>query len=274
MQNLWGFLFRNRAFFWFLAFEFMSFVLIFKYNPYQGGLYINTSNRIIGGIYEKKSEIQSYLNLRFTNQAIAEENSQLRKQLETSHYQVVPIKNKVKDGEFNQEYTYTVAKVINNTTINRNNYLTLNQGKLAGIVPGSGVIFSKGIIGVVKDVSNHFCTVLSILHEDSRISVRIRHTKNIGSMVWDGFNSQLLTVKDIPNYVDIKKGDTIETSGFSLFPEGIPIGTVTNGVSRNGASSITLQIRLFADLNSLDQVYIVNDKLSSEKIQLESTSEK
>jgi len=272
MQNLWVFLFRNRAFFWFLAFEFLSFILIFRYNPYQGGLYLNTSNRIVGGILERKAQIVSYLNLQNTNQSLAEENAQLRNQLKSSQYPLNPVHKTVKNTEYNQEYTYMVAKVVNNSTTRRDNYFTLDKGRLAGVTTGSGVIFPKGVIGVVKDISDHYCTVLSILHKDSHISVRIRHTKNFGSLVWDGYNSQILTVKEIPIYVDVKKGDTIETSGFSLFPEGIAIGTVISGASHNGESGLTIQVKLLADLNNLDQVYIVGDKFSTEKIQLETNS--
>jgi len=272
MQNLWVFLFRNRAFFWFLAFEFLSFFFIFRYNPYQGGLYFNNANRIIGGIYQKKAEVQSYLSLKNTNQSLAEENAQLRKLLNSSLYSVKSNQKTIKDSINKQQYTFTVAKVVNNSTTRRNNYLTLDKGKLAGIVPGDGVIFPKGIVGVVMDVSDHYCTVLSILHEKSRISVRVKKTKNIGSMYWDGFNSEILSVNDIPNFVDVKQGDTIETSGFSLFPMGIPIGTIQSSGNHNGESSLSIKIKLMADLNKLDEVYIVNNKFSLEKKSLEDKS--
>lgn len=274
MRNLWVFLFRNRAFFWFFAFEFLAFVLIFRFNPYQGGIYFNSSNRIVGGIYQKKNEIQSFLSLKLNNEALADENAQLRKELLESKFKLEKNITSIRDTIYGQQYTYSIAHVVNNTTTQRNNYLTLDQGKLSGIAPNDGVIFPGGILGVVKNVSDHYAVVISILHSESRVSVRLRHTKNFGSLFWNGINGQILSVKDIPNYVEAKKGDTIETSGFSFFPEGLPIGTIVKSGSHNGESSLSIQIKLLRDLNKLDIVYVVHDKFSFEKNALENAAEK
>ncbi len=274
MRNLWTFLYGNRAFVWFLIFETLAFVLIVKFNPYHGGIYLNTSNQVVGGLYLQKSKVESYLFLKKTNESLARENLSLRSLLKSSGYDSTNQKKTIKDSTFHQQYTYTLAHVVNNTTTQRNNYLTLDKGKLAGIVNGNGVIFSGGLVGVVKDVSPYFCVVLSILHSESRVSVRIKHTKNIGSLFWEGTDNQILTIKDVPNYVDLKKGDTIETSGFSFFPEGIPVGTVISSSSRNGESSAVIKMKILSDLNKLDQVYIVNDKHALEKNTLETTAEK
>jgi len=274
MRNLWVFLFKNRTFVWFLIFQLIAFFLIFRFNPYQGGLYLNNTNRIIGGIYLQRSKIESYLNLKTTNEALAFENSQLRAQLKSSQISPNLGNIKVVDSINHQQYIFTPAHIVNNTTTRRDNYLTLDKGSSDGVQNGMGVIFSKGVLGVVKDVSPHFCIVLSILHSASRVSVRIKHSKNLGSMYWDGVNSQILSIRDVPSYVEIKKGDTIETSGFSFFPQGIPIGTITDTGTKNGEGSLILTMKLLGDLNKLDLVYIVKDKYLVEKLNLETSAEK
>ncbi len=274
MRNVWIFIYKNGAFFWFLAFELLAFYFIFKFNPYQGGIYLNTSNRIVGGIYLQRSRLTSYLDLKNTNIALAKENIILREELQSSKYQSKAETKKIIDTANQQEFNYVIAHIVNNSTTKRNNYLTLDRGQLDGIKPGDAVIFPNGILGVIKDADTHFSVAISILHSDSRVSVRIRHRKNLGSLLWDGVNSQNLTVKDIPNYVEVKKGDTIETSGFSLYPSGIPIGTITSFGVHNGEVSLSIQIKLLADLNNIDIAYIVRDKFALEKNHLETVSEK
>src|SRR3546814_17805470 len=68
-----------------------------------------------------------------------------------------------------QQYTYITAKVVNNTVIYRNNYLTLNRGAADGVKSGMGVMGPKGVAGIINDVSEHFSTAYSVLHKDVRI---------------------------------------------------------------------------------------------------------
>ena len=81
-----------------------------------------------------------------------------------------------------------------------------------------GVICPDGVVGIVKDVSEHYCSVISFLHKDSRISARIRKNGYIGSMVWGGTDDAHGQLTDIAKHVKLAPGDTIVTSSFCHLP--------------------------------------------------------
>ena len=82
----------------------------------------------------------------------------------------------VKDTIFKRKYLYTKAKVINNSTHRQNNYLTLNIGSRNGIENGMGVVGPNGVVGVVKNVSDHYASVVSVLHREAKISVKLKNS--------------------------------------------------------------------------------------------------
>jgi rod shape-determining protein MreC len=177
---------------------------------------------------------------------------------------------KVNDTIHHQQYSFITAKVINNSVNRRNNYLTLNAGSLQGIKPEMGVISSEGIVGIVKDTSKHFCSVMSFLHKDSKISAKLKKSGYIGSLVWDGYDASRASLKDIALHVQFAKGDTIVTSSYSsIFPEDIMIGRVEDFETKAGDNFYDITIRLSTDFSKLSYVYIVNNVLKEEQQQLE-----
>src|SRR5258705_12844751 len=124
-----------------------------------------------------------------------------------------------------------------------------------------GVITAKGAIGIVKDVLKHYCSVMSFLHKDSRVSARFRKNSYIGSLTWDGYHPLYATLSDIPKHVVFAKGDTIETSSYSsVYPEGIPIGVIeeTKLDTEKGENFFISTVRLLEDFQKLSYVYVVN----------------
>jgi rod shape-determining protein MreC len=125
-------------------------------------------------------------------------------------------------------------------------------------------------VGIVKDVSENFCTVISFLHKDSRISARVKKNNYIGSMVWDGFRTDEGSLKDIAKHVKLQKGDSIITSSFSaIFPEGIMIGTVRSVENDPSENFFHIKVGLSTSFGSLSHVYIVNNLMKDEQRSLE-----
>jgi rod shape-determining protein MreC len=139
-----------------------------------------------------------------------------------------------------------------------------------------GVISPSGVVGIVRNVSDHYSTIQSILHTDTRISASLAENNAFGSLVWgeDDFDPQLATLKDIPNHVIVKKGQRVITSGFSLFPAGIPVGRVIKTGIKGGESFLDIKVKLAADFSTLQYVYIVKNHLALEQQQLEENSKK
>ena len=133
-----------------------------------------------------------------------------------------------------------------------------------------GVICSDGIVGIVKDVSEHYSSVISFLHKDSRISARIKKNGYIGSMVWNGFDETIGELNDIAKHVNVSKGDTIITSSYSaIFPEGIMIGVVDEVNSTGGNNFQEIKVKLSTSFGKLTYVYIISNLFRDEQKALE-----
>lgn len=269
MRNLWLFISKYNAFFLLIIFFVISLIILVKNNDYQRASVWNSSNQIAGTAYEKMNELSSYLILGKINDSLALENAKLRNQLLSSFHNDSLKLHTVTDSNFVQQYTYTVAKVINNSVHQRNNYLTINRGSKHGIRKGMGVISASGVVGIILNVSENFATIRSLLHSETRISANVGG--NIGSLVWgeDNFDPRYAMLKDIQSHLTIRKGARVSTSEFSLFPEGTNIGYVSNVGTRNGDNALEIQVRLDTDFSKLQYVYVINNLLSAEQLGLE-----
>jgi rod shape-determining protein MreC len=136
------------------------------------------------------------------------------------------------------------------------------------------VITSTGIIGQVKEVSENFCSVMSLLHSKSTISSKIKKDGSYGPLSWDGEDFRYATLNDIPTHVLLKRGDTIVTSAYSLtFPENLLIGTVESFEKESGKYFYTIKVKLLTDFKRLTYVYIVKNVQKDEQETLEMKSQ-
>lgn len=275
MRNLWLFLVRYNAIFWFILFFTFSIVLVVRNNTFQRATFVNSSNVVVGSFYQKVNSWKSYLALDETNQKLADENVLLRQQIQNilhadSTVDSVFLADSIQQGR----YEFTVAGVANNSVHQKSNYLTLDKGSLDSIEKGMGVITSNGVVGIVLQTSPHFSVVQSLLHPDTRISVTLDSSEVFGSLVWgNNIDPRFGTVRDVPNHVEVKKGEKVFTSGYSLFPAGIQVGAIEETGLTSGESFLDLKIKLSTDFTNLSHVYIVRDLMLEEKSNVEVTTE-
>lgn len=271
MRNLIAFISKYSFFFLFLFVEVLAFYLLFQNNHFQRSSFLNSTNELSGGLYERYAQLEDYWNLREVNDALSEENRRLRGISIKSFERLYGENIIVKDTLFKRKYLYTKAKVVNNSVNHQNNYLTLNVGLLNGIESGMGVIGPNGVVGVIKNVSDHYASVVSVLHRQSKISTKLKGTQYFGSMQWNGDNYQYAQLIDIPNHVLLNKGDTVITSGFSAtFPEGIPTAVVSDFDSPEGENFYNIELKLLNDFKQLSFVYVVKNTTALEQLNLES----
>ena len=183
MRNLIFFISKYYVFFLFFALEIFSFVIIYRFNNYQKASFVNYTTGVTSSFYSTISNTKQYFNLRRINDSLQLENARLHSQLITSYYENKFTPKLVNDTIYKQQYEYIPAIVVNNSVTKRNNYLTLNRGSDHGIVPEMGVISENGIVGIVMNVSEHYCTVLSLLNNNCKISAKIKKNGAFGSLV-------------------------------------------------------------------------------------------
>lgn len=275
MRNLWLFLIRYNAIFWFVLFFLVSIIFVIRNNSFQRSSFINSSNVVIGSYYQQVNSWKSYLSLDETNENLAAENVMLRQQIQNLlQADTLAVTVHLVDSIEQGRYAFIVANVANNSIHQKNNYLTLDKGSAHGIEKGMGVITSNGVVGIVLQTSANFSSVQSLLHPDTRISVVLDSSEVFGSLMWgNNIDPRYATVRDIPNHVQVKTGEKVYTSGFSLFPAGIEVGKIVETGITSGESFLDLKIELSTNFSNLHHVYVVKDLMVDEKEMLEASNQ-
>jgi rod shape-determining protein MreC len=274
MKKIFNFLYKNNFLFIFLLLEFICFLLIINNDSYQSSKIINSANVVSASIYRISANTKEYLLLKEENELLASENNFLKSNMRLG-YALIPLKNHKKiDTLYRQEYIFINAKVINNSVNKRNNYLTLNVGSKQGVSQDNAVIGNRGIVGVVKAVSNNYASVMSLLHKDVIVPCQLKKEGINGTLLWNGLDSRYCDLIDIPTHAKLKRGDTVVTSSFSsIFPEGILVGFVESHERKQNESFYTVKIKLSTDFKNPNHVSVVKFIHKAEKDSLEINSQ-
>lgn len=215
--------------------------------------------------------VRGYFSLKGQNDSLALENERLReivrdyraaeRESDPSHRPVV------KDDGFK----YIPATIIKSGTNSQHNYIILDKGSEDGVVENSGIITSKGVIGIVDAVSKHYSFAISFLNKELNISARIDSSGAVGPLSWNGLRTDEGVLREIPLQFRYNPGDTIYTSGYSaIFPPDIPLGVAGEAKVINGATN-EIRVRLFQDHSALKYVTIIENTRSREVAEIENT---
>ena len=273
MLNLWRFISKYNAFFLFIIYLTISIIFLLKNNDFQRSSTLNSSNQIVGSVYEKVNFINKYLHLTVANDSLVKENIKLRNQLKSSFFDDSLVTKIVTDTINRVQYEYIVGEVVNKSITSRNNYITINRGAKHGIKKGMGVIGSSGVVGIVWNVSEDYSSIQSILHEDTRITSSIEGTPYFGPLVWQGKDPFIVTLTDIPNQFNLKPNARVITSGYGvIFPKGILVGTVLKSGVKGGGSFLDISVKLSTNFYALQYVYVIKNNFATEQETLEATN--
>lgn len=258
MYNLLVFLKKYSAVLLFLLLEIVCILLILNSLPYHNRKLVSMSNSITGGVHTKMSDIGGYFNLKKENELLTQHNAFLMNKLEKYDFNG--------DSTFtDQTFTYMPANVVSNSLYEMNNYIMINKGRIDGVEVDMGVISGNGVVGKVVNVSNHYASVMSLLNTYSVTSARFVDNQNIASVVWKNDGCDYGTVIDIPAHVDIKKGDSLVTSGFSnTLPAGISIGVIEESIPEERDDFKSARLKFSTNFSTLQHVYVVKNNFKSE----------
>lgn len=139
--------------------------------------------------------------------------------------------------------------------------VTVNKGTSDGVREGDPVINGAGLVGRVRIASGSRSQVLLITDGDSGISAKINESGATGIVETAVGDPNDLRLNFLGRNDEAHEGETVVTSGTtsqrypSFFPEGIPIGRITDVDQDEG----TIHVRPFAQLRRLDFVQILTD---------------
>ena len=275
MKNLLEFLRQHFHWFLFVVLEALSVVLLFQYNSYQNSVWFSSANVLSGKVYEWTSAVETFFSLTKVNEDLTLRNFYLERQvtqlrrLYSEATEVVNVKER-QELEMLERYKLIPAKVVTNELDKQNNLLTIDKGDTDGVEEGMGVACGQGVVGVVLKTSSHYSIVIPILNvESSRISCAIRGHGYFGVLRWDGRDAGIAYVEDIPRHARFKRGDWVETNGYSsIFPAGVLVGQIREVYNSRDGLSYRLQVRLSTDFGKLRDVVVISDKTIAERVRL------
>lgn len=270
MRNLIAFLRRFRIFLVFAFLQVISLLIYVQFLSFPRSQYLTTASNVTAKVLTWENDITKHFDLSKNNWALQRENIRLRQRLPEFMYTLSTTKVKVEDTVFEQQYTYIPGEVINSSVTRRNNYFTLNIGSKQGVKRDMGVFSDKGVVGIVHNVSEHYCVVKSVLTEDINIDVIIEPIHIEGILKWDGHDARRGSIDGISNDLRIKKWSRVVTRGGSgIFPKGIPVGKVESIKPIEGESLWDVVIRYSEDYRTLQRVYVVKNLMIEEQKSLE-----
>ncbi|MBQ8454427.1 MAG: rod shape-determining protein MreC [Bacteroidaceae bacterium] len=254
----------------FLLLEALSGFLLFQYNHYQGSVWFTQANTAAAIVHEWEAKAISYLRMPAENAALAQRNIALQQQLDVMRHELALAKvdsshTQKMQTEVLEGTTLIPAQIVDNSVRKRDNMLVINAGSDDGVAPEMGVVSGTGVVGIVSAVTPHYALVMSILNSHSSISCRLRGTEYFGYLKWKGGKPLRAYMDDVPRHAQIKKGDVVETSGFSsVFPAGIFLGKVAEINNSSDGLAFELEILLSTDLANIRHVNVIGNHNKAE----------
>lgn len=138
-----------------------------------------------------------------------------------------------------------------------NQYIQINKGLNDGIYLGQAILDAHGLMGQVIDVNDLSSRVLLI--SDARHAVPVQINRNGLRTIAYGVGAlNYLELGSVPATYDIKVGDLLVSSGLGgRFPEGYPVGRVSEVIIAPGESFAQVRVTPEAKLNRSKLLLVV-----------------
>ena len=256
----------------FLLLETLCIISIIRFNYYQSSFYYSNTRKLSLRLQEANSTLFDYFGLYNKNEALYNENLELRRKLKTNYVMESKKVFQVNDTVYKQRYKYFPARVILNSTNRQNNYITINRGRSSGIEKGMGVFCPEGVVGTIVEVSDNYSIAESILNiQGFKIVPKISELNDTkGKIIWPGKDPNYLSLEEINKYEQIKVGFHIVTSPYSKnFPEDIPIGVIEKLKTKSSETFYEIKVKSAVNFGKIQTVYIVIDLFKEEIEKLE-----
>lgn len=169
-----------------------------------------------------------------------------------------------------QDYEGIGANVIGKDSSNWYKVITIDKGKSDGVKENSVILANGGLVGHVWEASDlvspsttaNSAKVLSIIDDRSSVSAEVVRTGDVGIVNGDiELVNEGLCVLEINVESEVIKGDQIVTSHLSsIYPPGIPIGTVEEVVEGKNGLTRYAYVKPYVDFKHLKSVLVINYK--------------
>jgi rod shape-determining protein MreC len=221
------------------------------------------------------SWMSDLLDAKGENEKLQEENERMRAaliELQTQSSEAAElggIATYIAGPSFPEDFEPVVARIIGQPPSPYQQEITISAGSDSGIAVNAPVVTEEGLVGLVTAVADSNARITLLTDQDSAVSAVVLGSGADG-VVRHGASSSSLILDRVEKDEMVEEGDTVITSGWtterfeSLYPHGIPIGTVESVGQQDVDLYKRIQITPLVDFDSLSLVTVLVAKPSQE----------
>jgi rod shape-determining protein MreC len=281
VRNVFLFIRKYANFLFFLLLQIIALSFLFRYNKYHEAAFMNVAGEFTGSINQRYSTVEYYFRLKKINEQLAAENAVLNQQRKENFERPTGNEKTILDTVQTdsmrevRKYTWMGANVVGSTVNTQTNFITIHRGLLQDVRPNMGVVSPQGIVGTVVNVSDNYASVMTLLHRQYKVVVKIKNGGDRGTVEWDGVSPMFVTLKDIPKSAKVQLGDSVETSPTSsLFPGNLMVGTIAEILDDKSSNFYTLKVKPATNFFNIEYVYVIANTQYLEQKRLEDSTRK
>lgn len=201
-----------------------------------------------------------------------DENEMLREKLTEIYQQIIDKDKTDEENELlremleiakeNDDYEWSApCSVIARNANDIFGSFTIDKGSSDGLELHDPVFTKIGLVGYITEISPHYAVVTTVLSPEISVGV-ITAKKNVVGII----ENDILYSADgqcLMSYIskdsDISEGDIVITSGGTVFPAGIMVGTVESVYSDSNGLTLHAVIKPAENVFSVTNVFVVTD---------------
>lgn len=214
--------------------------------------------------------IEKFYNYAFKYEALEAENVLLRDKIASMESQIREVDTLKRENERysallslsteHDDYNFVPAYLISWDSGNYKSAFTLNKGKRDGITVGMIAITEHSeVVGIITEVGENWAKVSTILDSTLKVSACVSSTGFTGVVEGSYLTAETgnLRLNYLATDSVLRNGDQIVTTGSSLYPKDLVIGSIVDaGLDETGVSKYAL-LESSVDFNALEQVFLI-----------------
>lgn len=132
----------------------------------------------------------------------------------------------------------------------------IDQGANSGIVEGSPVVCSEGVVGQIFATSPNYSKVLLAMAPASAIDVLLQKSRVRG--ILKGTGELTYRLEYILKNVDVEVGDRVVTAGYGgIFPTGLPVGVVSKVFRQPQGMFHEIEVTPAVDYQTIEHLLVI-----------------
>ena len=204
---------------------------------------------------------------------VRDQNKDLRQEVQRLRLEEASLAEDARQGQrlqallgFKEKYPadLVAAQVIGTSGSENSRVLYLDKGSNDGLAPDMPVITPDGIVGKIRDVSDHSAQVLEISDQTSGAGIMLEKTRIRGVLRGNALG-QPEVINMLPDE-RIAPGERVLTSGGDqVFPRGMMVGTVEKVVPDPERDPyVAILVKPAANLSKLEEVLVITTQADAE----------